>query len=381
MIFNNIIYYGEDFRFHYGSVKIEDGIVAGITEEGRVGESDTDSHAGRLNYLIPGLIDIHTHGNSAADFSDGDPDGLKRMAQYLACNGITSFSPASMTLSEQALEQAFRNAAEYRKQLPEGHSKLMGITMEGPFFSEKYKGAQPAAHLRLPDVEAFERLNAAAEGLIKIVCVAPELDGAERFIRAVSKKAVVSIAHTSADYETAFHAIEIGVSHLTHLFNAMPPLLHRAPGVIGAAADNPKVTAELICDGIHVHPSMIRAAFRLFGCERIVLVSDSVRACGMEDGIYTLGGQEIKKSGSRAALKDGTIAGSVTNLFECMKNAIDFGIPREDAIRAATYNPAAVLGIQQETGSIGIGKRADLVLCSNDFTILETYIDGKKAEV
>lgn len=377
MKFINAIYYGEDFRFHRGSVEIKDGVITSVSDESAAGPEEKDIVDCDSNYLIPGLVDIHIHGNSGADFSDGDPEGLKRMAGYLAKNGITSFSPASMTLPEKEIEKAFRTAADFRRMKRPGYSKLQGITMEGPFLSEKYRGAQYGKYLTLPDVGLFERLNAVSGGLVRIVCIAPELDGAIRFIREASKSTAVALAHTESDYETARRAFGSGAKHLTHMFNAMPPMLHRAPGVIGAAADEPDVTAELICDGVHVHESMVRTAFRIFGRERIVLVSDAMRACGMEDGVYTLGWQEITKTGNRSLLKDGTIAGSVTNLFECMKNCIGFGIAAEDAVRAATYNPAAVLGIQKEIGFIGEGKRADLVLCNREYEIIETYIDGR----
>ncbi len=369
MLFENVYYFGDDLSFHKGCVTVENGRIAGISEPKPHGGSE-------IKYLIPGLVDLHCHGNSGVDFSDGDYGALKVMARRLAENGITSFSPASMTVPEAALKKAYTAAAKLKREAPQGLSKLRGITMEGPFLSEQYRGAQWGDCLQSPDEALFDRLNEAAEGLIRIVCVAPELDGAEAFIRSVSKKAVVAIAHTAADYETAASAIQNGASHVTHLFNAMPPMLHREPGVVGAAAESGGVTAELICDGVHIHESAVRAAFRLFGPERIVLISDSVRACGMSDGEYTLGGQRIQKKGDVAVLADGTLAGSVTYLSDCMKKAISFGIPAEHAVRAASYNPAAVLGIRNEVGTVAKGKCADLVLLSADFTIETVYSDG-----
>ena len=261
MVFKNANIFTEDFQFVRGGFTVENGRF------GKVFEGDCDCKGYDLGgaYVIPGLIDVHNHGNSNADFSDGSYEGVARMAAYLGANGVTSFAPASMTLPYDVLEKAFATAAKLHAEKPAGSSKLQGIQMEGPFFSEKKKGAQNGAYLRLPDYDAFEKLFNGCGGLVKIVDVAPELEGAEEFVAKASKLCTVSIAHTDSDYEHAKAAIDAGVTHLTHLYNAMPPIHHRKPGVIGACAENKKVRAELICDGIHVHPSSIRMAFSLFG--------------------------------------------------------------------------------------------------------------------
>lgn len=330
-------------------------------------------------YVIPGLIDIHTHGNNNADFSDGDCKGLKKMAAYLAKNGITSFCPTSLTLPYEVLDKAFKNALRLKKEAPEGHSKVAGINMEGPFFAESRKGAQNAAHLRLPDYNAFEELYKGCEGLIKIVDIAPELDGALDFIESANALCTVSVAHTDCSYDNAKAAFDRGAKQLTHLYNAMPSLHHRKPGPIAAAAERDDVRAELISDGQHVHPAMVRLAFKLFGAERICLISDALRCCGMPDGLYDLGGQEVELRDNVARLtSDGNIAGSATNLFLCMKKAISFGIPAADAIRSATLSPAEAIGMQNEIGSIEKGKRADFLVCSKDLDLISVYIDGVK---
>ena len=241
--------------------------------------------------VIPGLVDIHVHGCAGADFSDGDYAGLVRMARYLARRGVTSFAPASMTLPYDALDKAFHAAARlHREGLADG-ARLMGIQMEGPFLSREKRGSQNPAYLRLPDWDRFLRLYDAAEGLLRIVDVAPELPGAVEFTRRASEKCRVSVAHTAAGYDQAAAVFDAGATHLTHLFNAMSGIHHRHPGPIGAASERENVTAELICDGIHVHPSAVRMAFRLFP-GRICLISDALRCCGMADGSYSLGGQE-----------------------------------------------------------------------------------------
>ena len=373
MVFKNANIFTEDFQFVRGGFTVENGRF------GKVFEGDCDCKGYDLGgaYVIPGLIDVHNHGNSNADFSDGSYEGVARMAAYLGANGVTSFAPASMTLPYDVLEKAFATAAKLHAEKPAGSSKLQGIQMEGPFFSEKKKGAQNGAYLRLPDYDAFEKLFNGCGGLVKIVDVAPELEGAEEFVAKASKLCTVSIAHTDSDYEHAKAAIDAGVTHLTHLYNAMPPIHHRKPGVIGAAAERKQVRAELICDGIHVHPSSIRMAFSLFGASRIVLISDALRCCGMPDGTYELGGQAVYLKGKTCTLADGTLAGSVTNLFDCMRNVISYGIAPEKAVRAATWNPACALGLEAEIGPIAPGKCADFVICDADLNRKAVYIDGE----
>ena len=373
MNFKNAMLYTEEFRFVPGAFSVEDGKFANVLGEPQAGA--VDLHGA---YVIPGLIDVHNHGNSGADFSDGDYDGLVKMAEYLARNGVTSFAPASMTLPYDVLAKAFATARRLADKAPEGASALRGIQMEGPFFSEKKKGAQNGAYLRDPDFAAFSKLYHDCGGLVRIVDVAPELPGACEFIRQAKELCTVSIAHTDANYDEARAAVEAGVTHLTHLFNAMPALHHRKPGVIGAAAEADQVSAEIISDGQHIHPSAVRLAFRLFGAERMVLISDALRCCGMPDGEYELGGQAVFLKGGIARLADGTIAGSATNLYDCMLRAISFGIAKEDAVRAATWNPARQIGCLDVVGSIADGKRADFVVCDENLTRKAVWLAGKE---
>ena len=371
MKFKNALIYTEKFKFEPGGFEVKDGKFNKVLAD--VGEDAIDLKGA---YVIPGLIDIHTHGNSGADFSDGDFDGDVKMARYLASQGVTSFAPATMTLPYEVIGKALGAGLKLKKDRPEGAARLLGVQMEGPFFSEKKKGAQNGDYLRLPDYAAFKKLFDDSEGLISIVDLAPELDGSIDFIKKAKNDCTVSIAHTDANYEEAKAAIDAGVTHLTHLYNAMPPIHHRNPGVIGAASENESVRAEIICDGIHVHPASVRMAFKLFGAERICLISDALRCCGMPDGQYMLGGQQVWLKDNVAKLEDGTIAGSATNLYVCMKNVVDFGIPKEDAIRAATWNPACEINKQNEVGSIANGKLADFVICDQDLNLKKVYIGG-----
>lgn len=327
-------------------------------------------------YAIPGLTDVHFHGCKGYDFSDGDPKGLEVMAEYELSRGVTQICPAGMTLLEDQLMKICVMAAAHRAGDKPG-AELCGIHLEGPFLSLAKKGAQNGEWLHAPDVAMFHRLNQASGGLVKLLSIAPEEPGAMDFIRAVAAEVNISIAHTTANYEKAMEAFAAGAGHVTHLFNAMPSFTHRAPGVVGAAFDTPDCRAELICDGVHIHPAMVRATFKLFGADRVVLVSDTMRAAGMPDGQYTLGGQGVTKVGNNAALADGTLAGSVTDLMDCMKTAVSFGIPLADAVRAAAVNSAKAIGIYSRYGSLDVGKWANVVLLDKELNIKAIVHKGK----
>ena len=330
-------------------------------------------------YLIPGLTDLHFHGCKGEDFSDATPEGLQIMADYELSRGVTQICPAGMTLGEDQLTRICRNAARHRKHNT-GGAELVGLHLEGPFLCKAKKGAQNEAFLHDPDPVMLHRLQEAAEGLVKLVTLAPEQPGSREFIRgALADGVTVSLGHTTADYDTALAAYQAGARQATHLFNAMPPFTHRAPGVVGAAFDSPEVNVELISDGVHIHPSVVRAVFQLFGKDRVILISDSLRATGMPDGRYPFGGQEIEVHGNRATMAGdpNTLAGSVSDLMACMKTAVSFGIPLADAVTAAAVNPARVLGIDDRLGTLDAGKEANVVVLDQHLDVKAVLFHGK----
>ncbi len=342
--------YTEKFTFVPGEMVCDNGIIISVTET----DVNALSPEERERYIIPGLVDIHSHGCVGHDTCDADAGGLKKMLAYQRENGIFTYFPTTMTLDEKRLNKICRVIA----QVAEEDETIGGIYLEGPFISYEKRGAQNPAYIAEPDNGMIQRLDEAGGGLVRFVAIAPEKDGAMECIREGNKKYKYSIAHTTADYDTASAAIGAGARHITHLYNAMPPYSHRAPGVIGAAMENDDVFVELIADGIHIHPAVVRNTFRAFGPERVILISDSCEAAGMEDGEYELGGQKVFKKGRRATLSDGTLAGSASNLMDCLRQAVKMGVPKEWAVRAATFNPAFEAGISDRVGQLVPGKKA-----------------------
>ncbi len=374
MVIKNSIILKKDFTFEQLDVKIEEELIV------EIGKNLTDERIvdGTGKFLIPGFIDIHTHGCVGFDTCDGNIDDYEKMSDFYASKGVTSFLFTTMSFSEQIISDILEKIVEYMETI-ENKNKVVayphGIYLEGPFMSKAKKGAQAEEYIIPSDIEMYRRLADASGNRIKVVAMAPEEPYGLDFIKEVSKDCVISIAHTSADYFTAMKAIEAGASNVTHLFNAMMPFNHREPGVIGAAFDS-DVSMEIICDGIHLHPSVIRTVFKVAGADRVILISDSMQAAGMSDGTYSLGGQEVTLNNGKATLADGTIAGSSSNILVCVKNCISFGIPMEMAIKAATINPAKKIGIDKFTGSIEVGKYADLILIDENVNINQVFIKG-----
>lgn len=383
MIIKNGFVFTEDNTFEPLTITTKEDLISKISGNPANDEASEEVFDATDCYVIPGLTDIHFHGCDGHDFCDGTREAFDTIGAFELKQGVTTICPATMTLSEEMLSDICKNAAAYRKAQENGEgredvSELVGIHMEGPFINAHKKGAQNEAYVQEPSAEKLRRWQKDAEGLVRLVSIAPEVPGALSCIEECHDEFRFSIAHTESNYDIAMQAFMAGADHVTHLYNAMPPFTHRAPGVVGAASDTPKSFVELICDGVHIAPSVVRATFRLFGDNRVILISDSMEATGKPDGIYSLGGLEVHVKGNHATLADGTLAGSATPLYQCMLTAVSMGIPLESAVKAATINPCRSIGIDSLYGSIKEGKKAHfLVLDKKDLSI-KAIIKGQR---
>ena len=377
MIIKNGQVFNSNGRFIPADVELAGDRIVKVAPAGTLhGDEELDA-AGK--YVTPGFVDIHIHGAAGSDFCDG-MDGsdkyVRAMQKYLGSQGVTSFLGTTMAFSEEILDRIFDTARPIFGQ--EGYGAVLrGVNMEGPFFNKAKKGAQAEEYIIDPDWEMFQRLWERSGHNIRLVDVAPELPGALEFAQKASKLCTVSIAHTCATYEQATAAFANGFTHTTHLFNAMPAFTHRAPGVVGAASDFAE-HIEMICDGIHLNPAVVRAVFNMFGPDRVCIISDAMQACGMPNGEYSLGGQKVFMTDGLATLADGTIAGSATCQAEGFRRAVKFGVPLESALKAATINPAKAAGLDDEVGSIAVGKRADVLVLGADLHPEHIFIGGKE---
>lgn len=333
-------------------------------------------------YVIPGLIDIHTHGAVGQDTCDATQEGYFEASKYYKENGVTSYLMTTMTLPPEELIEiaarvgSFIEAFEDNQSYQTQGAKPLGIYLEGPFISSEKIGAQNPKYVKIPELDLIEELNKASKDNLKLITLAPETLGAEEFVAKTAAKYKVSLAHTNATYDQALKAIERGATNITHLYNAMPAFNHRKPGVIGAAFDT-QVYTEMIVDGIHIHPAVVRATFKNKGEERVILVSDSMSAAGMPEGEYDLGGQKVYVKDGEARLANGALAGSTASLIHCVRKAVEFGIPLETALRAATLNPATMLGVENKVGSLNTGLDSDLVILDKNLKIVKTFVKGK----
>lgn len=374
MILKNGTVYNADFEPVQTDLTVRGELIDSLSQ-GAQGEQEFDLTG---LTVVPGFIDMHIHGCAGADTGDATPEALQTMSRHLVRLGITSFCPTSMTLSFEELSRIFANADAMKNKVDGAY--IHGINMEGPYIAMSKKGAQNAAYVRNPDKEEFKKLYRASNGVIKIVDIAPECDGAEEFVRQIQPICPVSIAHTDAGYDEACAAMDWGVRHVTHLYNAQSGLAHRKPGVVGAAFDKgPSVglRAELICDGFHIHPAALRIAFKQLGEDGTVIISDSMRAAGHHDGEYDLGGQTVYVKDGKALLADGTIAASTSNVYEEFKNVLSFGIPFKQALKSVTINPARAIRADAQTGSIEPGKRADLLVLDGQYNIKMVVVKGQ----
>ena len=375
MFLVNAAYLDQDFRPVRGDLEIEGGRIRQVGE--KLSWSQNDLVVDCQGYtIVPGFVDVHIHGCAGADTCDGKRESIDAMAEFLLTKGVTSFCPTTMTVDRAEIEAALL-AAKACVDQPGPGARVVGVNMEGPFIAAARKGAQKEEAILPPDPELFRHFQELSGGIVRLVDIAPEQPGGLDFIREVKDLCAVSIAHTTANYDQAKESFDAGITHATHLFNAMSGLHHRDPGVVGAVFDDSRVYAELICDGFHIHPAALRTAFQVLG-DRALVISDSMRANGMPEGEpFDLGGQMVTVREGKATLANGTIAGSVSNLHQEVKNLVRFGIPLEQAVKAASLIPARSIGLEEEIGSIAPGKRADLVVLDENLDIVAVYHENQ----
>lgn len=369
MLFINAKVVTDEFKIEELDVRVENGKFTSLAKAGTLEAKkdeeiiDVESHV-----IAPGMLDNHVHGAMGKDVMDGSFDSLDTISRYLASKGVTSFLPTTMTMGPEHL------SAVYAIKEKLSGANMLGFHMEGPFINKSKKGAQNEDYIRKA---TMEEMLSYGDAKIKLITIAPEVEGSLEFIQEAHDKYVISMGHSEATYEDAKKAIEAGAKSVTHCFNAMSPLHHRAPGIIGAAVQA-GIYGELICDGLHIHPATVYCNYKMFGPERMILVSDSVRASGLGDGTYEFGGQAMIVKDNVARVEDGSIAGGMSNVWNNMRNCVQWGIPLLDAMRMGSLTPATLIGVDDSKGSIAVGKDADFVITNDKLDVLQVFINGRE---
>ena len=329
-------------------------------------------------FIVPGYIDIHVHGGGGSDVMDGEYEAIKQVATTHSRFGTTAFLPTTMTMTKDKIIKSLKSIHEARLK-GTGTAEILGIHLEGPYINPEKKGAQKEEDIKKVSVEEFLEFNQASGNLIRLVTIAPEMPGAVDFIRWLHQQGIiVSVGHSNATYKQVQEGIQAGLSHVTHTFNAMRGLHHREPGVVGAALSSPKLIVEMIADGIHLHPIVLKILTQIKESEKLVLITDAMRATGFKEGTYDLGGQEVIVTQGQAKLKNGTLAGSVLTMDKAVKNLVTkVGISLLNAVQMASYNPAKCLGIDDKKGSLELYKDADIVILNKNLETELTMVAGK----
>ena len=365
------------------SLAIKDGKIEKIFHREKVNENEFDEIIdAEGKYLSPGFIDIHNHGNFGHDAMEGNYEALDGMANFHIKNGVTSYLATTMTAKVEDIKKALEVAGEYindGSNYSNVKAQVLGVYLEGPYFSMEKKGAQPPEYIKNPDLDEVKEFIKISKNTIKVVAVAPELEGAEEFIRYLKNEGIaVAAGHSNATFDEAKKGIDAGVSIATHLYNGMRAFSHREPGIIGAVLTDERVACEMICDGIHLNPGAMDLAVKAKGKDGIILMSDAMMATGLKEGKYELGGQAVYVKDGAARLKEGNLAGSTLTLNKSVYNMVNMvGVKLEDAIRMATLNPAKAIGVDNEKGSIEVGKDADLIIFDENINISKAIVKGK----
>ncbi len=359
---------------------VEKGKIIAITDkkENITVPIEAEVIEARDKFVVPGFIDIHVHGGGGYDFMDGTYQAVQQITLTHTCFGTTALLPTTMTATRKQIIQSLKNIRE-AKLKGMGGAEILGVNLEGPYISPVKKGAQKEIDIKKPSIEEFAEFNQASGNLIRVVTIAPEMPGAIDLINYLHKQGIiVSVGHSNATYVQTQAGIQAGLSHVTHIFNAMRGLHHREPGVVGAALSSPKLAVEIIADGIHLHPVVIKILIQVKESEKVVLITDAMRATGMSEGIYDLGGQEVAVAKGQAILKDGTLAGSVLTMDKAVRNLVTkVGVSLMEAVQMATFNPAKCLGVEDRKGSLESGKDADIIILNKKLEVELTMIAGK----
>jgi N-acetylglucosamine-6-phosphate deacetylase len=365
--------------FEDGIVMIEKGKIVTVTDINKnlsmlKNEEVIDAQD---KFVVPGFIDIHVHGGGGADVMDGEVEAIQQVAVTHSCFGTTAFLPTTMTMSKDKIIKSLKSIQE-AKSRGTGAAIILGIHLEGPYINPEKKGAQKEEDIKEFSVDDFLEFNQAAGSLIRLVTIAPEKPESIAFIQWLCQQDIIaSVGHSNATYQQVQDAVQVGLSHVTHLFNAMRGLHHREPGVVGAALSNPRLTVEMIADGIHLHPVILRMVAQIKEREKVMLMTDAMRATGLEEGTYELGGQEVIVDQGQARLRDGTLAGSVLTMDKAVRNMVTkAGISLFQAVQMASYNPAKRLGIEDRKGSLEPGKDADVVILNKNLEAELTMVSG-----
>ncbi|NLB33676.1 MAG: N-acetylglucosamine-6-phosphate deacetylase [Tissierellia bacterium] len=358
-------------------VEVRQGIISKIDKEDNIQKNNVDEIVdGKGLYLSPGFIDIHNHGNSGYDFMDATPEALDSIGKYHLNNGVTSYLGTVLTQSYENISKAIRNIANYENK--NDSSEILGIHLEGPFFAQSKKGAQPEKFIKNPDMLFIKELIDISGNRLKMVSLAPEIKGAHEMIKFLRGKGIiVAMAHSDATYEDAITGINQGATVATHLYNGMRGFSHREPGIVGASLTDDRVYCEIIYDRIHLHDAAVNLALKAKGSDKIVLVSDAMRAAGLSDGEFELGGQKVMVEDGEVSLKDGSLAGSTLNLHKSVQNMVNYlNVPLYEAVKMASLSPAKALGIEERKGSIEVGKDADMILFDHNLEIVHVIKGG-----
>lgn len=381
IILKNLQVYAENEIIENGYVRIAEGRIAEVGTIQDLADTQDDANVyffSEGNACVPGMIDVHIHGTAGGDVMDASDESLQRMAAKLPEEGTTSFLATTMTQKPEQIEQALSHTAKFMQNQQPGQAEIVGIHLEGPFIAASKAGAQPLQYIMEPDIDLFDKWQQLAGGSIRLVTLAPEESSGIDFIRHLHKQGVIaSLGHSNAVKSEVDQAVAAGATHVTHLFNGMRGMHHREPGLAGAALLRDELTVELIVDGIHVHPEMVRLSYKQKPLERIVLITDSLRAKCLRNGTYDLGGQEVTVRGNTARLDDGTLAGSMLRMNQAAQHMMSFtGCSMQEIVQMTSANPAKALGLYNRKGSIRVGKDADLVVLDEQGEVQLTLCKG-----